>query len=681
MGGSERLLEATLNHSIVIKRINDLTEARMRKEESWNLSEGQRLANRQQYHSWISDMAEGMVRATMCQFDSKATLRFMYYVVAQIFARTYHQGVHVDALEIKRLRAKAKELEEKKQSIIYLPCHKSHMDYIALHFICFRLGLSVPVVVAGENLNFAIIGPMLKNVGAMFIRRGNFSEDYMYQGVVQAFIETLLKKGYNFECFIEGTRSRSGKLLRPKFGILKYILSSILSGEVEDVWMTPVSTQYDKVAEQGTYATELLGKEKKKESFMSFLDSSRMLSLQFGRVDVRFNEPWSLKNYIIEQLAIAQDSNVTFPLPTELERSTQTHLLRSLGYRILADINNISIVMPTSLVATVLLTWASRGISRAQLLSRVSWLMDRVHDAGGRVGTMRPDHTQFRDLGAVIDNAIKVLGNDLIGKEEKNLLEPVYHPKDPFALSYYRNQVIHLFVSEAVVAVSIFTMLRQHESRRFLKCDLIEKVQFLSTLLSDEFVFNPDGLQKNLEDTLAKLRQQEVLDTNPEEQYVEFSAAQLEKGSEIFDFYCFLLWPFIDGYWLAAVALLSLVPMDGFDGVVNEKRFYKAAQSLGKTLYQEGYLTHYEAVNIELLKVAFVRLCSEGIAVRKLQNISLQPEYTPQGTQGKLIEFSETIALSRNKPLRHGRTPALAPHVVELCRQMGSTLANPTAKI
>lgn len=682
-GESERLLQATMNHPAVVERINALTEDRMQKENSWNLTEGQRLANRQQYHIWISDMAEKMVKATMCQFDNKGGLKFMYYVVAQIFARTYHQGVHVDAGEIRRLKTKAKELMAKKQSLIYLPCHKSHMDYIALHFICFRLGLSIPVVVAGENLNFAVIGPMLKNVGAMFIRRGNFSEDYMYQGVIQAFIETLLKKGYNFECFIEGTRSRSGKLLPPKFGILKYILNSILNGVVEDVWMTPVSTQYDKVAEQGSYATELLGKEKKKESFMSFLDSSRILSLQFGRVDVRFSEPWSLKNYVVEQLA-SQDMAINFPLINSLETSVQTHLLRSLGYRILADINNVSIVMPTSLVATVLLTWAGRGISRLQLLSRVSWLVNRVHDAGGRVGTMHPDHTEFSDLGAVIDNAIRVLGTDLIGKEDKGLLEIVYYPKDPFALSYYRNQVIHLFISEAVVSVSIFTMMRKHGSRRFLKSELISYVRFLSTLLSGEFVFNPDGLNRNLEGTLSKLYQQGILDTTPDQDYVEFSVSQLEKGSEIFDFYCFLLWPFIDGYWLATVSLLSILPKENFDGV-QDKKFYKAAQSLGKTLYQEGYLTHYEAVNIELLKVAFTRLVNEGILERDGPKLTLHSDYIPTTTQeklsGRLIDFSETIALSRNKPLRHGRTPALVPHVVELCSQVQIALALPGAKL
>lgn len=89
---------------------------------------------------------------------------------------------------------------------------------------------------------------MLTDVGAMWIRR-SFGNDPLYQTVVQAYIDTLLQQGFNFECFIEGGRSRTGKLLSPKFGILNFILDSILSGRVEDTIICPVSTQYDKVIE------------------------------------------------------------------------------------------------------------------------------------------------------------------------------------------------------------------------------------------------------------------------------------------------------------------------------------------------------------------------------------------------------------------------------------------------
>ena len=133
-----------------------------------------------------------------------------------------------------------------------------------------------------------------------WVRRA-FGNDVLYQTAVQAYIDTLLQGGYNFECFIEGGRSRTGKLLSPKFGILSFILDSILSGRVEDAVICPVSTQYDKVIETEGYVTELLGVPKKKENLTDFLSASSVLSLKLGRVDVRFHEPWSLKQFIQEQ--------------------------------------------------------------------------------------------------------------------------------------------------------------------------------------------------------------------------------------------------------------------------------------------------------------------------------------------------------------------------------------------
>lgn len=175
-------------------------------------------------------------------------------------------GIHVSSEEVLRLRSVAQEAARKKHSIVFLPCHKSHVDYVSLQVICYRLGIGLPVVVAGDNLNFPLVGPFLQHAGtvevgsfpillyslthagAMYIRR-NFGNDPLYSTLVQAYVDTILQQGYNFELFIEGGRSRTGKLLGPKFGILSFILNSLLSGRVEDTIICPVSTQYDKVIE------------------------------------------------------------------------------------------------------------------------------------------------------------------------------------------------------------------------------------------------------------------------------------------------------------------------------------------------------------------------------------------------------------------------------------------------
>lgn len=738
-GISDEMTRITMSHPLLQKRIAAMADDRMNKEISWTLTADQRMARRAELVGWISSIAQTHVHNTMAQFDHKSILRFLYYMVAQIFARCYHQGVHIKSDEVAMIKARAKELAAKKQSLIFLPCHKSHIDYMALHFICFRMGISLPVVVAGENLNFAVIGPMLKQVGAMFIKRSSWSQDPLYQTVVQAFVESVLAQGYNFECFIEGTRSRSGKLLPPKFGVLKYILDAILTGAVQDSWIAPVSTQYDKVVEAETYATELLGKEKIQESFMSFIDSRKILSLQMGRVDVRFGQPWSLKTWIVEQLAVMEPSlllgngislntpssgntainnfeldqqdiearsispnssagvspsvvdQVSFPLKEKISPALHTHLLRSLGYRVLNDINKASVVMPTSLVGTVLLTWASRGISFDQLVARVDWLIVKVQQAGGKVGTLgtenialheTEEYPHFKDTAAVVSNALKVLGPDLVGVEQRGLLEPTYSPKDAFKLSYYRNQVIHLFASEAIVSVAIFTQLRRTGNRVMQTRDVVNDVKFLSTLLSGEFVYQPEGFQTNLNESLHKLVHQGVITTESlNSETIELSFRELNAGCEYLDFYCFLLWPFIDGYWAASVGLLSLsqVPIGAS---VPERQFYDTIQNLAKTLYFQGEITHYEAVNKEMLKAAYQHFEAQGLVTRSAAtktihiNASWRAETSANGqmASGRLVKYSEDIALARNRPLRHGVTPALNQRVLHQASMVAKRL-------
>ena len=157
-------------------------------------------------------------------------------------------GIHVSSEEVLRLRSVAEQAVKKKHSIIFLPCHRSHVDYVSMQIICFRLGIALPTVVAGDNLNLPVVGSFLQHAGAMWIRR-SFGNDALYTTLVQSYIDTLLQNGFNMECFIEGGRSRTGKLLSPKFGILSFILDSVLSGRVDDAIICPVSTQYDKVIE------------------------------------------------------------------------------------------------------------------------------------------------------------------------------------------------------------------------------------------------------------------------------------------------------------------------------------------------------------------------------------------------------------------------------------------------
>ncbi|RKP25576.1 hypothetical protein SYNPS1DRAFT_11380, partial [Syncephalis pseudoplumigaleata] len=148
----------------------------------------------------------------------------------------------------------------------------------------FRLGLALPHIAAGDNLDLPVVGNILRHGGAFFIRR-SWENDLLYTELAREYIETLLEKGYNIECFIEGTRSRTGKLLQPKFGILKLILEGLQSGRTSDCIIVPMSIGYDRVIETETYAHELMGQPKQKESLQGIFNSTKLLQLKWGRVD------------------------------------------------------------------------------------------------------------------------------------------------------------------------------------------------------------------------------------------------------------------------------------------------------------------------------------------------------------------------------------------------------------
>ncbi|KAI0508695.1 acyltransferase-domain-containing protein [Xylaria bambusicola] len=711
-GFSEQMRTSVVSAPLLQTRISQLADKRLEVEENegWLRKEDKdyavkRAHRRAVIESGIRDVADKMTDDMICKFESKTFIRGAYYLVTQLLTRAYHQGIHVSSEEVLRLRKVAEEAERNGQSIIFLPSHRSHVDYVSLQLICYRLGLALPVVVAGDNLNFPVVGSFLQHAGAMWIRR-SFGNDTLYTTLVQTYIDTMLQGGYNFECFIEGGRSRTGKLLPPKFGILSFVLDSILSGRVKDAIVCPVSTQYDKVIETEGYVTELLGVPKKKENLADFLSGgSSVLSLKLGRVDVRFHEPWSLRKYIDEQLTKLNRTPSTedYTLKTPENAVLKQKLLRTMGYKVLSDINDVSVVMPTALIGTVLLTLRGRGVGKAELLRRIEWLIARVSDKGGRVA-----HFGNSPLEDVVKRGLEVLGKDLVG-EVQGLAEPTFYAVDRFQLSFYRNMTIHLFISEALVSASMYTRVKQgggpaHQEISYT--DLREQVLFLSSLFRGEFIFPSEGLAANLEKSLVGLENDRVIKLQRDENgaicSIGLSDEERLAGRENYDFYCFLIWPFIESSWLAATSLMGLTPPihQKEEIWIEVAQAQNTAQLLGKTLYHQGDLSYFEAVNKETIKNSYQRFEEEGIlyAVKSKDaktppRLCLASEWrAPRDpdsgallASGKLWDFIERIASSRREGKNRRDGATVSTRVLKLTDALGAELfekaAAPESKI
>lgn len=356
-----------------------------------------------------------------------------------------------------------------------------------------------------------------------------------------------------------------GQAAAAQVGILSFVLDSILSGRVDAI-ICPVSTQYDKFIETEGYVAELLGVPKK-ENLADFVSGgSTVLSLQLGRVGVRFHEPWSLRKFIDERLAREPPGLDTDHRDPEV-RAVREEILRTLGYKVLGDMNDVSVVMPTALIGTVLLTLRSRGVGKQELMRRVEWLTARVRAKGGRVA-----HFGNAPLSEIVDRGLEVLGKDLVGVVD-GLAEPTYYAVDRFQLSFYRNMTIHLFIYEALVSVSMYTRVKRGGGPSMQDIsyqDLRAHVSFLSSLFRSEFIFSGAGLAVNLDKTLRGLEADHVvhLDRDAEGAVttIGLSSEERKAGRENYDFYCFLLWPFIEASWLAAVSLMGLTPPPGEKG-------------------------------------------------------------------------------------------------------------------
>ncbi|KAL9936933.1 hypothetical protein V8E36_004168 [Tilletia maclaganii] len=668
--------------------------------------EAYKASKRTELEAQLTDVARAMIEKSVARLDSMPFIRAFAAAMNNVLLRMYHQGIHVSVPQVLELRRVAAIAAERKESIIFLPCHKSHIDYLTVSWLMYRLGIALPHIIAGENLDIPVVGDILRGGGAFFIRR-TFAGDQLYPVVIREYIEQLLGAGKNLECFIEGTRSRTGKLLPPKIGILKYILEGYLAGRTTDVWICPVSLQYDGVIESETYVSELLGKPKEQESLLGLLSgSSSVLQLKMGRIDIRFKTPWSLKGFLGEQV-----ERRAAPLPVSLNAGQQqgprnkgkevvqldvkgnekhkVTFLKALGYRVLNDINNISVVMPAALVGTVMMTLRGRGIGRSQLISRVEWLRDIIIARGYTVA----DFGQM-STAEVVDRALGLM-RGLIIEQTKEVMEPTYEPEKHFELSFYRNQVLHIFVSESLIAVTLYTAIKKTSDNTMTLVDLLRECGFISELLRNEFVFGTDSLEVNLVKTVESMQKEGILlvkeageGRGREHNEIGLSEVERRGGRENFDAFLFLVWPFVEGYWLAACALLYLAPPmpEGKSTEtdipwIGAKELEKLAQLFGKTLYAQGELAYLEAVNQATLAQAFARYEERGIILRRKSTsakpiplVAINPDYRPSfnasGTlvEGRLWSFLEHLGTFRREG-KERRDQVVGARIMALVQQ------------
>ncbi|WP_205895151.1 1-acyl-sn-glycerol-3-phosphate acyltransferase, partial [Metapseudomonas otitidis] len=198
-------------------------------------------------------------------------IRFLEVVLSWFWNKLY-EGIKVNHIEGVQDIAQGHE-------VIYVPCHRSHIDYLLLSYLLFRNGLTPPHIAAGINLNMPVIGGLLRRGGAFFMRR-TFKGNPLYTSVFNEYLHTLFSRGFPVEYFVEGGRSRTGRMLHPKTGMLAITLRSFLRSSRLPIVFVPVYIGYERVLEGRTYLGELRGASKKKESIFDIFKVISALKLR-----------------------------------------------------------------------------------------------------------------------------------------------------------------------------------------------------------------------------------------------------------------------------------------------------------------------------------------------------------------------------------------------------------------
>ena len=266
--------------------------------------------------------------------------------------QSLYDGVDVNEKAQQRLRRIARNYP-----IVYVPSHKSHIDYFLLSYILFEMNLPLPLVAAGTNLSFWPVGPIFRRSGAFFIRR-TFRDNPLYGEVFYFYLRELIREGIPIEFFIEGGRSRTGKLILPKKGMISMILRAFFEGVAPDIYIVPTAISYERIVEEEGYIRELRGNEKSRERTRDLFRIRKIFRKRYGTVYVRFGVPISLKKYL--------EKNRVEKLPESVEQ--RRDLYQRSADDIIRAIQGAMAVTPSSLVAAALLSRIDRSLRLTEIM-------------------------------------------------------------------------------------------------------------------------------------------------------------------------------------------------------------------------------------------------------------------------------------------------------------------------
>jgi glycerol-3-phosphate O-acyltransferase len=405
-------------------------------------------------------------------------------IVIRWFLKLMFEGITVNYGVLNRVKQKAQQAP-----LILVPCHKSHIDYLMLSYLMYGNNMPCPQIAAGKNLSFWPIGNLFRGGGAFFIRR-TFRGAPLYARVFKEYIYKLLEEGFNIEFFIEGGRSRTGKLLTPKLGLLNIILENYRNGACNDLIIVPIYIGYDRVLEESAYLHELEGGKKEDENIWQVIKARKFLQKRYGKIYIKFHEPMSLNEILAEKSIVS----------AEMSQKEQNTLCRELASRIMCAIDKMTVVTPHAVVASALLNCPKSRFTYQDLFQVVDVYMAYLYaQKADLADTLLYEHVYA--IEHVLDNYVqrKFVEKTITHTPPAEIdtlegngpsAETIYMVNENKRqnIEYYKNNGISPFVPAAFTSLAILEI----DAFQFSTVDVHSGYIFLQNFFQNEFAFDID---------------------------------------------------------------------------------------------------------------------------------------------------------------------------------------------
>ena len=380
---------------------------------------------------------------------SYTNIRFLDVMLTWVWNKIYN-GIELH--NIGHLRDISKD-----NTIIYVPCHRSHIDYLLLSYVLYHKGLQMPQIAAGINLNMPIVGSILRRGGAFFMRR-TFRDNKLYAAVFDEYLHSIFTHGYSAEYFVEGGRSRTGRTLTPKAGMLAMTLRSYLRDSRKPIIFMPIYTGYEKVFEANSYLGELRGQKKKKESLLGVLGTLRSFKNSFGKVNVTFGDPIYFTEFLNERRPQWREEDYT---ECNYRPEWAPKMVDDLALQVATEINRATSVNPVNLMALSILSAPRQAMDEQQLVVQMEAYRDLLKQAPYSHLTVLPEGTgsewlSYNEKLDIVSRSPHPMG-DLIQTNDRQAV----------TLTYYRNNVLHVLALPSLIAC-LFVNNRRYTSEEVL---------------------------------------------------------------------------------------------------------------------------------------------------------------------------------------------------------------------